>query len=197
MAFRGGGPELSGRRTAFPGLSQQGLSPVPVSGPSVGARTRARKAAPGASVFLPLPASPSPGTRKWEPVPSAALGQLASALFLEVPREGDCSFLSPKSSCQKAFPAVSLNISHAVVNFGERSLCAEHWARSPCGKAMEAGAWPWGAQSLMGDTYVKTQNPGSAKVLYGHTGDRSPKGCGQVPAGLWRPCVASATFFLL
>lgn len=52
--------------------------------------------------------------------------------------------------------------------------------------------------SLMGDTYVKTQNPGSAEVLSGHTGDRSPtKGRGQVPAGLWRPCVASATFFPL
>ena len=87
-----------GRRTAFQGLSRQGLSLVPVSGPSSGSRSWARKAAPSARVFLPLPTPPSPGTRKLEPVPSAASGQPASALFLGALREG--RLLIPVSQTQ-------------------------------------------------------------------------------------------------
>jgi hypothetical protein len=51
-----------------------------------------------------LPTPPSPGTRKLGPVPRAASGSLASALFLEALREGDYSFLSSRPSCRKALP---------------------------------------------------------------------------------------------
>lgn len=49
----------------------------------------------------------------------------------------------------------------------------------------------------MGGSYVKTQNADSAKGVRSHRGDWSPGGWGGAPAGLWRPCVASATFFPL
>lgn len=190
-----------GRRTAFPGLSQQGLSPVPVSGPSVGAQTRtwARKAAPEASAFLPP--SPEPRPLREQGSGSGAQWCLGAADLCPLLRSPERRrLLVPVAQTQlpeSLSCCLPERTSHAVVHFRECILCAEHWARSPRGKATEARAWPWGAQSPMGDTYVKTQNPGSAEVLFGHTGDRSPKGRGQVPAGLWRPCVASATFLPL
>lgn len=57
-----------------------------------------------------LPTAPTPGTRKPGPVPSAASGQLASALFLEA-LSGDCPLLSSEPSCRKALPGVFPDLS--------------------------------------------------------------------------------------
>lgn len=94
--------------------------PVPtgaLAGPCFWSKRRGPHSDPGqegSSWGLSLPSPPSPALSRNKEVgmvPSAALGQPTSALFLEALREGDCSFLSPKPSCQKAFPAVSSDVS--------------------------------------------------------------------------------------
>ena len=84
----------------------------------------------GSSWVLCPPCPPKPahsGTRKLGPVPRAASGQLASALFLEA--LGAARSCHPNPAAGKPF-LMSPRTSHTAVNFCERTLCAGRWARS-------------------------------------------------------------------